>query len=164
MRLQIDRSNGHLVPTDQQIEAAVESLLAEERISVPDGTLEIRLAPEHEITRLNSEFLGETSVTDVIAFELLEVDPETGELIVGSIAVNHDLAVRCATEYIQNGAAGKVDISDLVAGEILLYILHGVLHFAGFEDDLPEDRREMFDIAHAVLARLGHELIPYERS
>jgi probable rRNA maturation factor len=164
MRLQIDRADGHFVPTDSQIQEAVDALLADERISVPDGLLEIRLSPEHEITRLNSDFLGETSVTDVIAFELLELDPATGELIVGSIAVNHDLAVRNATEFVQNGSAPHGRTSALVCSEILLYILHGVLHFAGFEDEFPEDRREMFDMAHAVLSRLGHELIPYDRS
>ncbi len=164
MRLQIDRADGHFAPTDAQVQEAVDALLGTDGISLPDGLLEIRISPEHEITRLNSEFLGETSVTDVIAFELLEIDPSTGELIVGCIAVNHDLAARNATAFVQEGHAQEGMMTALVAGEILLYIMHGVLHFAGYEDDLPEDRREMFDIADKVLKKLGHELIPYARS
>ncbi|GAB4162341.1 MAG: rRNA maturation RNase YbeY [Planctomycetota bacterium] len=162
MRLLIDRLNTQPVPSNEQIEEAVHALLGRDGVVLPDGLIEVKFCSDEDIQKINAEFLEETAITDVIAFELLEVDPETGELIIGSIAVNHDLAVRNATEHVQNMKLDDSRLTEYVASEIVLYVLHGILHFAGYDDEFPEDRKEMFDIAAEVLSRLGHPIIPYE--
>ncbi len=162
MKFVIDRDETFEFPTDAEISSAAQSLLSLESVIVPTGIIEVLLCGDQEITQLNRDFRSEDSSTDVLAFEMLEEDPETSELIVGSIAVNCDLAYNKASNFVAFQDNKKLDKRNIAAGETLLYILHGILHFAGYDDDTPEDRREMFEIASAVLVKLGYKSIPYD--
>jgi probable rRNA maturation factor len=42
-----------------------------------------------------------------------------------------------------------------VADELVLYVVHGVLHIGGMDDQAPEDRAAMRAAERAVLERLG---------
>jgi probable rRNA maturation factor len=162
MIIVVDRSDLQPIPVDQEIQAAVDEILKNKEVPIPDGILEIKLCSDEEMQAMNAEFLDKNLITDVLAFELLEMDPETKELLVGSIAVNHDLAVRNASEHVATAKLPYDEFEKYLRSEVLLYVLHGVLHFAGYDDDFPEERKAMFDMAAECLQKLGHSVIPYE--
>ena len=79
-----------------------------------DGTLNILFTDEGEIRRLNKEYRARDCVTDVLSFPAndlerpicdyeqlpkLEIDPETGEVILGDIALCVQRAEEQAEEY-----------------------------------------------------------------
>jgi len=95
------------------------------------------LANEHELSlvfltdaalaRLHADFLDDPSATDVITFE---GDPALGSA--GEICVSADTAARYAREH------GR-DFST----ELSLYLVHGWLHLAGYDDLEPAKKRAM---------------------
>jgi probable rRNA maturation factor len=78
---------------------------------------------------LNRRYLQHDEPTDVITFPLSE--PGEGKLS-GEIVVSTETARRVARQL------GHPD-----RDELLLYVVHGLLHLCGFDDRAPRDRREM---------------------
>lgn len=76
---------------------------------------------------MNREFVGHQGTTDVITFNYLE----NGSLVPGDVAI--EIAV--GVEVAQREGEERPDSS--YAQEMVLYIVHGLLHCAG-EDDLDE--------------------------
>jgi probable rRNA maturation factor len=91
------------------------------------GELSIAFVTDPEIARLHGEFLGDPSPTDVITFEGDKASGTAGE-----ICVSVDAAVR---------EAGRAPAK--VSDEITLYVIHGWLHLAGYDDLRPAARRAM---------------------
>jgi|GEM_PF-4129879 len=161
MRLEIDRAESMTVPSDEAVLKAAEALLKRDDVMLPEGVVEVRLCGLEEMLELNRRYHDSDAVTDVLAFEMFDEDPATGEIIVGSIAVNHDLAAARARDWLAAAELPAEEYERYLASETILYVLHGLLHFAGYDDELPEDRREMFDMAAEVLASLGWPVVPY---
>ena len=69
---------------------------------------------------------------------------ESDEGIEGDVVVSLDMAARVA------GEEGRE-----TGDELLLYVVHGVLHLCGWDDQTPEDRRAMRAAERTVLAALG---------
>ena len=124
-----------------------------------DGSLNILFADEDEIKRLNREFRNKDSVTDVLSFpenELtapigayaeppeLETDPETGEVLLGDIAVCVSRAEEQALEYGHS-----------LKRELCFLAVHGTLHLLGYDHMEPEEEREMTDKQEKILNGLG---------
>ena len=86
------------------------------------------------MARANSDYVGHTGPTDVITFSYFD-DPES--LFPGDVAV--ELLI-CLDVAAKEGAK-RADSS--FAEELALYILHGFLHSAGYDDLAPEPRRAM---------------------
>lgn len=86
----------------------------------PAGTLSVAFVGDREIARLHAEFLDDPSVTDVITFP---GEPHPGEPFAGEICINVDQARRAAREH-----------GHALAAELRLYLVHGWLHLAGFDD------------------------------
>ena len=94
---------------------------------------------DERIRELNRKFLDHDQETDVIAFPL---EDETDDLL-GEVVVSTETAVREA------GRRKKEPLD-----ELLLYVVHGVLHLLGYDDHSPNDRRRMRRAEAALLA--GH--------
>jgi probable rRNA maturation factor len=114
----------------------------------PLRRLSIAFVGDREIARLHGEWLGDSSVTDVITFDLRassarhdpqEPGPEA-ELVVGQ---RH--ARRVAAE---RGVHPR--------RELILYVVHGVLHLCGLDDHRPAQRAAMRRAEGAVMRRLGY--------
>ena len=113
--------------------------------NIPPGELSVVFLAEEEIIQLNQEFFGKTRPTDVIAFPGNPVENFAGE-----ICVSADAAQRAAQE---RGLP--------FARELTLYLVHGWLHLAGFDDQQPADRRRMRRTEAKVLAMLEkNEKVP----
>lgn len=97
-----------------------------------------------ELTReVNRNYLDRTGTTDVISFTY-HADPDSLE---GEVVVNAAEAVRQAEE------TGHEPWH-----ELMLYVVHGVLHLVGYEDSVPELRHRMNSRAVELLEAAGYEL------
>ena len=93
----------------------------------PAGGLSLAFLTDAALAKLHAEFLGDASTTDVITFEGAG---ENG--LAGEICVSVDTALAYARGH------GRV-----FAEELLLYVVHGWLHLAGYDDLQPAKKRRM---------------------
>ena len=93
----------------------------------PGGELSLVFMTDKALARLHDDFLQDPSVTDVITFE---GDPTLGTA--GEICVSADRAAAYARE---NGREFST--------ELTLYLVHGWLHLAGYDDLQPHLKRRM---------------------
>lgn len=84
------------------------------------------LMTDAAIHKLNEQFLQHDEPTDVITF------PYSEKPLHGDIAISTDTA----------SAAAK-DRGHAPADELLLYVIHGILHLCGYDDLNNKDREEM---------------------
>lgn len=105
-----------------------------------DCELSVVLVTDARIAEINGQFLGEPRPTDVLAFPLDGPDgsdrPLAGEVVVSA-----------------ERAKAEAEARGLSPGEELaLYVVHGVLHLAGYDDHDPASRRGMRKREAEILA------------
>ena len=98
--------------------------------SVPEIT--VLIVSDQRMAALHQEFCGLAGPTDVLTFRH------------GEIVISAETAARQA----------KIFRSTL-AGEIQLYLLHGLLHLAGFDDIAPHQRKQMLQLQTKLFFSLG---------
>jgi len=101
----------------------------------------IALLDDAEMSRLHVDHLGDAAPTDVLSFDLRERGARAGEYE-AAIAIGVDVARREARRR-------RLPFER----EIALYLVHGLLHLAGFDDHDPRDRARMRRAERRVLAR-----------
>ena len=92
-----------------------------------------------QIKELNLLYLGEYRATDVIAFDIVN----TKKHLVADIAVSAETAVRNAKTFHSTPRY-----------ELFLYVIHGVLHLLGYNDDTIRKRELMQKKAENLLTKL----------
>ena len=110
-----------------------------------------------EMTRLNETFLKHKGSTDVIAFDYGDISNLGGQRFVAAPKL------RALTKQCPPGIHGEificVDEAILQArkfgtswqSEVVRYIIHGVLHLAGFDDHHPKDTARMRSMEEKIL-------------
>ena len=136
---------------------AAETTLDVEHTSGPDAVA-VLLADDRRLQKLNLQFNGEDSVTDVLSFNDAEgwlngVPPKgsddqdfiaPGERPrLGEIVISLEQTARQATER-----------SIPFERELAMLTIHGVLHLLGYDHAGPDEERVMFSKTDAVLAKL----------
>jgi probable rRNA maturation factor len=86
------------------------------------GEISIAVVDDRSIHELNRQFLDHDYPTDVLSFPLVAA----GNHLEGEIVVSVDTAAREAAE-----------VGWSTEDELLLYVVHGALHLAGFADKDP---------------------------
>jgi probable rRNA maturation factor len=99
-----------------------------EDAGIEAAEISIAVVGDPTIARVHAEFLGDDSPTDVISFVL---DSSPGNLE-GEVVASADTAIARAPEYDWSPAE-----------ELLLYVIHGVLHLVGYDDTTPKARKTM---------------------
>lgn len=148
----------YTVKHPQRLQSVLETASALTSIAdVPAGrkeqTVNIILVGEKRIRRLNKEFLRHDYPTDVIAFtyhvdevSVYEQDADDeveDDALFGELFVCPGVAEKRRYRY-------KTSLSY----EILLYIVHGMLHLAGYDDDTETRRAEMKAVEGEVMNKL----------
>lgn len=90
--------------------------------------VEITIVDDTDIARVHGDFLDDPTPTDVITFHH------------GEILISADTAERQGREH-----------KHPFDHEIALYLVHGLLHLAGWDDHEPEEAREMAKRQEAIL-------------
>jgi len=88
----------------------------------------IPIVSDRRMAALHKEFCGITGATDVLTFQH------------GEIVISADTAATQARMFHTN-----------VTAEIQLYVLHGLLHLAGFDDATPSKRRQMHQLQRKLM-------------
>src|ERR1700739_890006 len=117
-------SVGGLLTFSQQL---IPSVLSVSRADLPEEILVV-LVSDRKISAIHQQFMGIADPTDVITFQH------------GEIVIRVETAARQAAEYRTN-----------LLHELRLYIAHGLLHLAGYDDHSEDGFREM--------AKLQNELV-----
>lgn len=112
-----------------------------------DETLSIYFVSSETIKEINSDYVGHEGITDVICFDYREGEKIAGENTSVEIFVCPDAAEIAAVDCE----------SRTYAGEMVLYIVHGMLHAAGEDDLEPARKRKMRKKEKKVVDKLKTE-------
>ena len=120
--MQIETFNEHELYTIADVKPIIEAL----EHYLPIGYTEISVAfvTEQTICNLHERFLKNPDPTDVITFPATEEDNEK----TGEICISIDEALKYCTETYP------------LEEELMLYLVHGWLHLARYDDIQEEDR------------------------
>ena len=104
---------------------------------VSQAILSIAFVTGSQIQSLNKKFLNRGYLTDVLAFDLsteglARSSRRTIRQIEGEIVI-------CPATAIKNAAIFKTSPTQ----ELVLYIIHGILHLLGYDDHRPVDIKRM---------------------
>ena len=122
----------------RRLRGAIEEVLKGEGIG--EGEISVAVVDDPTIHALNRHWLNHDEPTDVLSFVL-----EEGEgYREGEIIVSADTACSRADEFGWSAEA-----------ELLLYLIHGALHLAGYDDKEPAARARMRKRERFYLAKLG---------
>ena len=112
------------------------------RQGVTRAEIAILLVGDRRMARLHEQWLGIPGPTDVITFDLADGGPRGG--LQGDIAVSAETARRVARE-----------LGWQPRHELAYYVVHGLLHLAGYDDHDPADRRAMRARERVLLRAAG---------
>jgi probable rRNA maturation factor len=107
----------------------------------PPGELSIALLTDQALAKLHADFLDDPTTTDVITFE-----GNSSLEMAGEICVSVDTACAYAKKHERN-----------FSEELTLYLVHGWLHLAGYDDLVPQKKRQMRAAEKRALAILRNE-------
>ncbi|MBT4051615.1 MAG: rRNA maturation RNase YbeY [Bacteroidetes Order II. Incertae sedis bacterium] len=130
----LDESND--CPSESRVLTLVSNVFSGEQINWSD--ISIVLTDHSTVLDLNKNWLEHDYHTDVISF-LLEEDRQSLE---GEIYVDVDTA-----------RARHVEFGTTVIQELERYIVHGLLHLAGYDDASDEERSHMKTLEDQYLSR-----------
>ena len=102
--------------------------------------ISIALVDDPTIRDLNKQYLNHDYETDVISFVLEESDTA----LTGQLLVSTDTAEKMGQ---------KIGVP--MQHEVLLYVIHGMLHLVGFDDTDPESAEKMRAAEADYLSRFG---------
>ena len=127
-------------PIDRaRMRAAAQAVLGGEGIK--EAEISLAFVDNPTIHRLNQRYLQHDEPTDVLSFPLSEPNSKrlAGELVIGA-------------EIAQTQAASH---GHDVQAELALYVIHGLLHLCGYDDDTEAGAKEMRQRERQYLHQLG---------
>lgn len=116
-------------------------------LGIEEAEISVVLLGDAAMAEVNQEWLEHEGPTDVITFGLSEATDEVAAWpggLSGDIAVSTETACRVAEEL---GWAAE--------HELAYYIIHGVLHLAGYDDTTSAARVKMRRAERRVMAAIG---------
>ena len=121
----------------------------------PAGELSIVFLTDPALAKIHAEFMDNPTATDVITFEGNPAAELGGEICVSAdtaaryvglslapAAAQRRVSVLLAPR-ISNHGRGKPALRKAFATELTLYVVHGWLHLAGYDDLKPTKKRRM---------------------
>ena len=122
-------------------------------------SLSIVLTDNRHIRDLNREYLGRDAATDVISFPLEDLDWPTALPAQVNGGINGEI-IASAELALHQAMVSRGDPH----AELLLYLVHGLLHLMGYDDRKPEQARQMHARKDALLEDLGFGCVYAGRS
>lgn len=119
--------------TLKKIKSLASKIVAIEPVSFQE--IGITLVTDAQIAQIHEDFMKIAGPTDVITFPLGDV---------AEIVVSVETCQRQAKEF-----------DNPFEQELLLYIVHGILHLAGYDDHTPKQIARMRKRESEVMAKLG---------
>ena len=127
VQLETNNQYSQLAEPEAAVEALFDALEASGAFPISEGELSVVFVSDTQIGQIHDDFMGDPNATDVITFPANEAMESAGEIIV---SVDH-----------ARGRAKELDLP--FTQELSLYLLHGWLHLAGYDDRNATDRAKM---------------------
>ena len=128
------------IPIDRRkIKQIILKIISAEKLA-RSGEVNISFITDFRIKKLNSRFHGRNSPTDVLAFDLSRNQKE----LIADIYISADTAVKNSKTFKTNPVS-----------ELYLYVIHGMLHIAGYDDHKPKDIKLMRSKEQEYLKKVG---------
>ena len=134
-------------PDEAQISGWIHAILS--RLDIRNAEVSVRIVSMEEMTRLNEEFRGRPSPTNVLSFPS-GLTIEGGPNILGDIAICSDVVRAEALEYHKSISARFAHMT-----------VHGILHLLGHDHEAAEERRAM-EALETDLLKMLEVSDPYE--
>ncbi|MBI4336116.1 MAG: rRNA maturation RNase YbeY [Candidatus Omnitrophica bacterium] len=128
-----------LIPGDKRIKDTANNCLRMEGIK-GGGSLNILFCDDKRIKELNKRFLNKDAPTDVIAFG----GGKKKAGLLGELAISVETAEYNAKRFNTSREY-----------EIMLYIVHGILHLLGYRDAKKKEENRMRDRQDMILASIS---------
>ncbi|MBQ3864531.1 MAG: rRNA maturation RNase YbeY [Clostridia bacterium] len=118
-------------------------------------SLSVTLTDDENMRKINRTWRNVDSTTDVLSFPLLaydpheethpeDVDPETGEILLGDLVVS---VPKCREQAAEYGHSFEREIGYLCA--------HGLFHLLGYDHEAQEDKEIMRRREEETMEKLG---------
>lgn len=134
------------------LQSVVRQVLMAQDVS-SDAEVGLVIASQERVQELNRGYLGKDTPTDVLAFSMLPaggepsfVLPPDGVLHLGEVIISYPQAVIQAEEQ-----------GHPVKKEMVILIIHGLLHLLGYEDEKPESKCQMVAREGEILSQIEGE-------
>lgn len=138
LQLEISNRYPRLAPPAAATRALFGSILRSGKFPITGGELSIAFVDDATIAQIHADFMGDPTPTDVITFPADTEMESAGEIIV---SVDH--ARQRASE-----------LGEPFSRELALYLIHGWLHLAGYDDCCDAERTKMRTAEQEALALL----------
>lgn len=125
----------------EQLEELIGHVVHEEEAEI--HYLGVVLAGHETVLNLNRSYLEHDYVTDVLSFPLREAGDSEPVVVDGEVYVDLDTAAERAPEF-----------DTTVEEEIYRYVVHGLLHLIGYDDQTEDERQKMKEREDRYLAEL----------
>ncbi len=135
-----------VVPLDaSMLRDVTQRTLSEERVA--SAVISLALVDNETIRNLNRQYLNHDYDTDVLSF-LLECDVAAGDGISKDISQpgSRGLGKRIEGEVVisaETAALAAAEFGWSPQNEVVLYLVHGLLHLAGYDDQSESEKRVM---------------------
>jgi probable rRNA maturation factor len=115
----------------------------------PEKEIDLSIVIENDETlkQLNLEYLNIDAPTDVLSFQMNDLDPETKRIYLGDIIISFPRA-----ESQAQAASHPVE------SELQLLVVHGVLHLLGYDHSEDEEKKKMWEVQASLLNKLDVKL------
>lgn len=132
---------------EQRLREAAQRVLNAEHVQ---GDVTILITRDEEVAALNQQYLGKEGPTDVLSFparddtDTFVLPPEEETTYLGDIII--------AFPYTQRQAQR---LQRPLMDELILLVVHGVLHLLGYDHATPEEKAAMWTRQNEILTEMG---------
>lgn len=112
------------------------------------GDVRVSVLDDAAMSKLHKDFCDIEGTTDVLTFDLS--DGRNSDIDRVLITIDTDIAV-CLDEALRHATPGGYPVEH----ELLLYVVHGVLHCLGHDDHDPEQAAAMHRREDEILRAIG---------
>jgi probable rRNA maturation factor len=126
--------------------ATLEASLSALRIphsAIPQGELSLVFLTDPALAQIHADFMDDPTATDVITFEGDALAGLAGEICVSADTAWKYIATPEGRAPARPRLGGSPALQRSFARELTLYLVHGWLHLAGYDDLVPSKKRKM---------------------
>ena len=129
----------------KEITAEIESVL-----NLNEVDYSIVFESDSFVKKLNNQYRGINTPTDVLSFEANIIDPFTHKKYLGDIVISVPTVQKQAKER-------EIALND----EISIIVVHGILHLLGMDHSSEQSKKEMWGIQQQLLQELNVDSAAY---
>ncbi|MGH7257632.1 MAG: rRNA maturation RNase YbeY [Nitrospiraceae bacterium] len=137
------RRRGHI--RRKAVTALANAILS--AVGEPNAELCVELIGDRGMQRLNREYRGRNTSTDVLAFSQREAEGGPRSVLLGDVVISVHTAVRQAR--VRHHSADE---------ELAVLLIHGILHLCGYDHERSESEARRMRRRELIVRRLVHPL------